>query len=205
MLPSILLASVASYFIGSFPTAYVLVKKFYQFDIRAAGSGNVGGRRDETTGDKRLGVAIAVIYAVKGAAAYCAAVLIFGGSFAAIAACILAVVVGHNYSVWIGFRGGRGLATAGGAMLPSFPLVVVLWGAMYILAGRFTKDVIAANKIACLCAIAIACIMAPPRLSAGAYGADGTFPAFQVFTSALLLVIFVAHFRPVRRANDKRP
>ncbi len=196
MVSLIIVSAAVSYLIGSFPTAYLLVKKFYRFDIRSAGSGNVGGRNSyETTGDKRIGIVVVIIDALKGATAYLAAVLCFGGSFAVITVSILAVVIGHNYSVWIGFRGGRGLATACGAMSPSFPVVVVLWGAMYMLASRITKDVIAANKAACVLSACLAWVLPQTWLYFGAHPTDGTIIGVRVFITAILGLLFVSHLR----------
>ena len=105
LLPAILLG----YAIGSLPIGFVVAQSTRGVDLRRAGSGNVGAANVyRTTG---LGLAIAVMVAdmAKGAVA----VLISGSGATAVAAGV-AAVVGHVYPVWLGFHGGKGVATAGG-------------------------------------------------------------------------------------------
>lgn len=105
MLPAILLG----YAIGSLPIGFLVAQGTRGVDLRRAGSGNVGAANVYRTAG--LGIAIAVMAAdvAKGAAA----VLIARGGAAAVAAGV-AAVVGHIYPVWLGFRGGKGVATASG-------------------------------------------------------------------------------------------
>lgn len=102
-------AIVIGYAIGSLPIGFLVAQSTRGVDLRRAGSGNVGAANVcRTTG---LGMAIVVMAAdmAKGAAA----VLIAGGGTPAVAAGV-AAVVGHVYPVWLGFHGGKGVATASG-------------------------------------------------------------------------------------------
>jgi glycerol-3-phosphate acyltransferase PlsY len=102
-------AIFVGYTVGSLPIGFLIAYGARGVDLRRAGSGNVGAANAyRTTG---LGIAIAVMAADMGKGA--AAVLIAGGGAHAVAAGA-AAVVGHVYPVWLGFRGGKGVATASG-------------------------------------------------------------------------------------------
>ena len=118
LLPSILIG----YLIGSLPIGFLVTQGMRGVDLRRAGSGNVGATNVYRTSG--LGAAIAVMIADVGKGA--AAVLLAGGGVAAVAAGV-AAVIGHIYPVWLGFRGGKGVATAGGAftVLSPVPLAIV--------------------------------------------------------------------------------
>ncbi|OFW43092.1 MAG: acyl-phosphate glycerol 3-phosphate acyltransferase [Acidobacteria bacterium RIFCSPLOWO2_12_FULL_67_14b] len=102
-------ATLIGYTVGSLPIGYLVAQSARGVDLRRVGSGNVGATNVyRTTG---LGIAIAVMLAdmAKGAAVVLAA---GGGESAVVAGA--AAVVGHIYPVWLGFRGGKGVATASG-------------------------------------------------------------------------------------------
>ncbi len=105
LLPAILLG----YAIGSVPIGYLVAQGASGVDLRRVGSGNVGATNVYRTGGPRMGVVVMIADAAKGVGA----VLLSGGGPATVAAGV-AAVVGHIYPVWLGFRGGKGVATASG-------------------------------------------------------------------------------------------
>lgn len=107
-LPFILIALVGGYLLGSIPGGHLMAKARGLGDLSKIGSGNVGATNVLRTGDKVAALATLLIDAGKGAAA----VLIFSmfGPYEAMAAA-LGAFFGHLYSPWIGFRGGKGVAT----------------------------------------------------------------------------------------------
>jgi glycerol-3-phosphate acyltransferase PlsY len=112
-LPYILTAALA-YLLGSIPFGVVLTRLAGYGDIRRIGSGNIGATNVLRTGSKGLAALTLLLDLAKGAAA----VLIarrFGPDMAALAAVF--VFLGHLYPVWLGFKGGKGVATAGGIVL----------------------------------------------------------------------------------------
>jgi len=117
LVPAILIG----YTVGSMPIGYLLAHRARGVDLRRAGSGNVGAANVYRTGGLPLAIAVMVIDAGKGAGA----ALLAGGGSEAVAAGV-AAVVGHIYPVWLGFKGGKGVATAGGAfsVLSPWPAVV---------------------------------------------------------------------------------
>ena len=105
----ILPASVIGYAVGSLPIGYFVAQTANGVDLRRVGSGNVGAANVSRTSGLRMGLVVMLADAAKGAGA----VLLAGSGPAAVAAGV-AAVVGHVYPVWLGFKGGKGVATASG-------------------------------------------------------------------------------------------
>jgi glycerol-3-phosphate acyltransferase PlsY len=128
-------AAVTAYFCGSIPFGYLLVRIFRKEDIREKGSGNIGATNVIRSGAKGLGAVTFLLDALKGYGA----VLLCGWIAArmgarpadlvdAMATAGLLAILGHIYTVWLGFKGGKGVATAFGVFLALAP-----WGALVAL------------------------------------------------------------------------
>jgi glycerol-3-phosphate acyltransferase PlsY len=104
---------LVAYLLGSIPFGLLLTRLAGYGDIRRIGSGNIGATNVLRTGNKRLAVLTLALDAGKGAAAVLIA-RAFGPDMAALAAVF--VVIGHLFPVWLGFKGGKGVATAGGVL-----------------------------------------------------------------------------------------
>src|SRR5688572_20476108 len=113
-----ILAALIGYLLGSIPFGLVLTRLAGHGDIRDIGSGNIGATNVLRTGNKALAALTLVFDVLKG----CAAVLL-GNAWSEEAALAggAAVIVGHMFPVWLGFRGGKGVATALGV------LIVIAW------------------------------------------------------------------------------
>jgi glycerol-3-phosphate acyltransferase PlsY len=140
-----LLIFVLSYLIGSIPSGY-LVARSKGIDIRQRGSNNIGAANVARVMGKKWGYLVGFCDFLKGflavklglIAAYFPLSPVLGGVTAAIA-CIL----GHNYPIWLGFKGGKGIATSGGAILALLPPLVfvsggVVWVAIFLI-SRYTS------------------------------------------------------------------
>jgi glycerol-3-phosphate acyltransferase PlsY len=141
-----LLIFVLSYLIGSIPSGY-LVARSKGIDIRQRGSSNIGAANVARVMGKKWGYLVGFCDFLKGFLAVKLGILIaahflsssvLGGVTAAIA-CIL----GHNYTIWLGFKGGKGIATSGGAVLALLPPLVfvsggVVWVAIFLI-SRYTS------------------------------------------------------------------
>ena len=112
---------VIAYLLGSIPFGYVLVRTFRLEDIRATGSGNIGATNVARSGAKGLGIATLLLDALKGCVAvwiamyaekYCGMTVPY-----LLALTALVAMLGHVFPVWLGFRGGKGVATALGVFL----------------------------------------------------------------------------------------
>ena len=114
-------AGLAGYLVGTFPTAALVTRLATrgQVDIRSVGSGNPGGLNAMHAVGKRWGIAVIVVDIVKGVVAGLLGWLI--GDDAGAYAGATASIAGHILPVWSRFRGGKGVATSGGAVLVVFP------------------------------------------------------------------------------------
>lgn len=114
-------AILTGYVIGSLPIGYLVAHAATGVDLRQVGSGNVGTANVYRTGGLRMGIAVMLADMAKGAGA----VMLAGSGVAAVAAGV-AAVVGHIYPVWLGFKGGKGVATASGVfgVLSPWPTLI---------------------------------------------------------------------------------
>jgi len=118
------------YLLGSIPFGLLLTRAAGLGDIRAIGSGNIGATNVLRTGKRGLAAATLLLDGAKGAAAVLA-----GGTLVGLSGVLLgglACVVGHLYPVWLGFRGGKGVATGFGVLIAASPLLGLLAGAVWI-------------------------------------------------------------------------
>ena len=118
-----LLAALGGYLLGSVPFGLVLTRLAGLGDIRTVGSGNIGATNVLRTGNKKLAAATLLLDGGKGAVAVLLAGLISGEAALAAAA---GAMLGHSFPVWLGFKGGKGVATALGILLAAaWPVGVV--------------------------------------------------------------------------------
>jgi glycerol-3-phosphate acyltransferase PlsY len=148
-----------SYLLGSIPFGYILVRATQGADIRKTGSGNIGATNVYRK-SRWAGVATLLLDAGKGYLAVFIAAWISGdGVWTGIAA--LCAVVGHVFTVWLRFRGGKGVATGCGAYLAIAPLAVATTLVIFILILVFTRYIsaasIAATALFPLCAWLYGC------------------------------------------------
>jgi len=116
MNPWILSLTIA-YLLGSIPFGYLLVRIFRNEDIRAHGSGNIGATNVARSGAKGLGVATLLLDLGKAYVGVVIARHVGAGNYDIEVAAAVAAVVGHVFPVWLGFRGGKGVASALGVFL----------------------------------------------------------------------------------------
>jgi len=128
----ILALAIAAYLIGSLPSAFVVVRLSRGTDLRAVDSGSVGALNAfRATGAVWVGVVVLILDVGKG---MLAVILAGDGAGLPTLAMVTALAVaGHNWPIWLGGKGGKGLATAAGALTLVTPLSVPLWGVIWAL------------------------------------------------------------------------
>lgn len=122
-------ALAVGYFLGAIPFGVLLTRAFGAGDLRTIGSGSIGATNVLRTGRKGLAAATLVLDLLKGAAAVWLARGLFPGNEVLAAA---AVFVGHCYPVWLGFKGGKGVATLMGVVLALYWPLGVVYAAMWL-------------------------------------------------------------------------
>jgi glycerol-3-phosphate acyltransferase PlsY len=187
---------VVAYFLGTVPTGLLLARA-RGLDIRSVGSHNIGATNVARNLGKRLGAVVLVLDALKGAVpAYAAIYLAAEGRVDAFAvtAAGFGAVCGHCFPVWLGFHGGKGVATSLGVMLVAAPLVTL------IAAGIFAA-VYAIFRIASIGSMTAA-ISFPPLLLA--FGAADEVVTLALATALLILFTHRANIGRLIRHQENR-
>ena len=174
------LAATAGYLSGSVPFGLVITRAAGLGDIRQIGSGNIGATNVLRTGRKDLALATFLLDSLKAGLVALAFTLIAGREAGMIAGA--AAFLGHCYPVWLGFRGGKGVATYAGLLIFITPLKGLLIGAPIWL-GLF-----ALTRISSLSAL-VAAAAVPP----GAYLLGERNPVVLGGLAALSLLVFWTH------------
>jgi len=175
-------ALIFGYLLGSIPFGLILTRMAGLGDVRKIGSGNIGATNVLRTGNKKLAAATLLLDALKGTAA--AAIASRWGMEAGIAAGF-AAFLGHLYPVWLGFRGGKGIATYIGVLLGLAPVMVLLFAAIWLAMAKITRY----SSLSAL----VATLIVPVVLLATGYGKVGLL--FVVMS----LITWIKH-----RANIQR-
>ena len=147
-----LLTLAIAYLLGSIPFGYILVRIFRKEDIRATGSGNIGATNVARSGGKGLGILTLLLDLLKAFAAVKLAQHFAPGtpgfpSDLAVAAGI-AAVLGHVFPIWLGFKGGKGVASALGVFIALAPLAALCSLGVFIIIFAITRYVSLASILA---------------------------------------------------------
>ena len=183
----ILFVCVLGYLLGSIPFGLLLTKFAGLGDIRNIGSGNIGATNVLRTGRKGLAAATLVLDALKGAAAVLIArTLVYDQDIALFAG--LAAVLGHLFPVWLGFKGGKGVAAGLGVLLATAWPIGVAACAIWLLVAAIARF----SSLAALAAFASA--------PCTALIVEDFSVVKLAFTIAVL--VFVSHQANIRRLLD---
>jgi glycerol-3-phosphate acyltransferase PlsY len=139
MLKVVALLALA-YLLGSIPCGWLVMKVWRNQDVRRLGSGNIGAANVYRAGGLGTFVITMVLDGLKGSIAVLAGILIgFGTNESVLALTGLLAVVGHNWPIYLRFKGGKGVATSGGVMLVLAPLATIVSVAAWIISVRLTR------------------------------------------------------------------
>jgi len=148
---------VAAYLLGSIPTGYLLVRFVRKQDIRSIGSGNIGATNVLRSGAKGLGAATFLFDTLKGALAVVVGARLATAWFPPIplhnaeALAALCAVLGHMFPIWLGLRGGKGVATAFGVFAVLVPYAALGSLAVFVIVFALSRIVSLASILATVC------------------------------------------------------
>jgi|HubBroStandDraft_4_1064222.scaffolds.fasta_scaffold494509_1 glycerol-3-phosphate acyltransferase PlsY len=142
------------YLLGSIPFGLLLTRAAGLGDIRGIGSGNIGATNVLRTGNKALAAATLLLDAIKGAAAILIAN--WWGGHAAILWAGAGAVLGHAFPVWLGFKGGKGVATSYGVLIAAAWPVGLCAGAVWLVVAALAR----VSSLAALASFALAPVLA---------------------------------------------
>ncbi|CAA7624072.1 Glycerol-3-phosphate acyltransferase [Magnetospirillum sp. LM-5] len=177
------LAALGGYLLGSIPFGLVLTMAAGLGDIRAIGSGNIGATNVLRTGRKGLALATLLLDGGKGAIAALAALYLAGEQALLVAG--FAAVLGHNFPIWLGFKGGKGVATTLGTLIAASPFAGLGACLVWLVVARIFKI----SSLSALVALAAAPVMA--------YFLSG--PEHAAMAAGLAVLGFIRHHANIRR------
>src|SRR5678816_4309577 len=131
---------IIAYLVGSIPFGYLIVRRKIGADIRQTGSGGTGATNVSRRAGKAAGVLTLLLDAAKGCVAVLIAKAVTGDDWM-IAAAAIAALVGHIFPVWLGFRGGKGVATGVGIFVVLAPVALLGAGVVFVAIVALTRYV----------------------------------------------------------------
>jgi glycerol-3-phosphate acyltransferase PlsY len=195
--PTLLIAT-AAYLLGSIPTGYLLMRLFRHEDIRQSGSGNIGATNVLRSGGKGLGAATFLLDMFKGCSAvwlgaFLGSILLTNASPATLynseALAALIAVLGHIFPVWLGFHGGKGVATGFGVFLAATPLAALAAISVFFLVTLISRYVSLASILGSATFPLFAWLLV-----------KGSRPPFFIAVEiAVALLIILKHHQNIRR------
>jgi acyl phosphate:glycerol-3-phosphate acyltransferase len=171
-------AVVAAYLVGAVPVGYLIARAFGAGDIRRQGSGNIGATNVLRTLGRLPGILTLIADVAKGYGAVAAGAALGGGRPGVTAACAVAAVAGNCWSIFLGFRGGKGVATGFGALLNLVPKAGLAAIPVFIAVAVTTRYVSLASLLA-------ACLVPVGALT---FGYPGPFVAAAVGVAAIIVL-----------------
>ena len=177
----LVITALGAFLLGSIPTGY-LVARAKGIDIRQHGSGNIGATNVFRTLGKPLGILVFFLDALKGFAAVWLALRYGGPSAWPPILAAVAAIAGHNYTPWLGFKGGKGIATSAGVLIALMPWAVLaialVWFAVFF-----------ATRYVSLASISAAAALPAAVGALWFYGCGGSAPllGFSLLIAALAI------------------
>jgi glycerol-3-phosphate acyltransferase PlsY len=130
-----------SYLAGGIPTGYLIVKKMYGYDIRTRGSGNPGTANVYRNAGALPGAITLFVDAMKGFLPVYLGMHLYPGNRGLAIALGAAAIVGHNWTVFLRFKGGKGVATSAGVFSALLPLPMLITAAVFLLAVKISGHI----------------------------------------------------------------
>jgi glycerol-3-phosphate acyltransferase PlsY len=181
----IILIIIISYLIGSIPTAYLIGRICGKVDIRKVGSGNVGATNVYRTVGKTAGISVLIIDVLKGfLPVYVVEILGFDTIYKICAG--LGAIIGHTWTIFLKFKGGRGVATSLGVFLGLTPVPVLIVLLIFILVASISRYISLGSIIGAL--------SLPPLLLF-----FETENVIKIFGIAVSLLIVIRHTPNIKR------
>lgn len=180
----LVLLGIVGYLLGSVPFGLLLTKAAGLGDIRAIGSGNIGATNVLRTGRRGLALATVLLDGAKGAVA-----VLLGGATMGLSGVFVAglgAILGHLFPVWLGFKGGKGVATALGVLIAASPLVGLAACATWAVTFYLSRMSSASALVAFIAAPLVAAVTVRPL-------------PVSILALVAAILVFVRHEGNIRR------
>ncbi|MFA7073971.1 MAG: glycerol-3-phosphate 1-O-acyltransferase PlsY [Endomicrobiaceae bacterium] len=184
---------VLSYFCGSIPFAYIISKVFKKIDIRQCGSGNPGATNVFRVVSKPLGILTFFLDALKGFIPVYAAIT-FNQPVYFLLAVALVTLLGHIFTVFLNFKGGKGVATGCGIFMAFAPVVTLICFAVFVL-------VLVLSKYVALSSISAA-VALPVCLAV--FNNSDIIIIFACLVSALVIIRHIENIKRILKGTENK-
>ena len=186
---------IIAYLLGSIPFGYIVAKLLFKEDIRASGSGNIGATNAMRQFGTAVGVSVLLLDILKGVAAVLIAKHLLPSGSPEIALCAFFAIIGHVFPVWLGFKGGKGVAVAAGVFLALTPFTVLGALACFIVIVAITRYV-SLGSLTAATALGISNTFIELKLDTPDY-------ALLILIWIAVIMIFVMHRENISRLKNK--
>jgi glycerol-3-phosphate acyltransferase PlsY len=195
---ALLIGIIGGYLIGSIPTAYLVVHLRTGIDIRGAGSGNVGALNSyDVTRSKWTGIIVGVLDGIKGFTVAITAGQILGGSFLIQAFAFCAALIGHNYPLWLKFKGGRGLAPAAGGLCAIGISYTIVWCISWFALFKVNGNILRSNVMAILLTPVLLLVI-PSALIESVMVRGISATDYRIFSFVVSVILLLSHWRSMK-------
>ncbi len=186
---------IIAYLLGSIPFGYIVAKLFFKEDIRASGSGNIGATNAMRQFGTAVGVGVLLLDILKGVAAVLIAKHLLPSGSPEVALSAFFAIIGHVFPVWLGFKGGKGVAVAAGVFLALTPFTVLGALACFIIVVAISRYV-SLGSLAAATALGISNTIIELKLDTPDY-------ALLILIWIAVIMIFVMHRENIARLKNK--
>ncbi|MCG7332123.1 glycerol-3-phosphate 1-O-acyltransferase PlsY [Salinicoccus roseus] len=183
---TIIILLVLSYLLGSTPFSLLIGLWFYKIDLRQHGSGNIGTTNTFRILGKKAGIVVLLLDMFKGALPVVAAMLLNVDMHIFIPGLVAAI--GHVYSIFLKFKGGKAVATSAGAVLAYNPLLFIMLLAAFLITLKLSKYVSLSSIVSAVLFFILSLAFRDPLLIA--------------FSFIIAVVIVVRHISNIKRIMD---
>lgn len=194
---------VLFYLIGSIPTAYLILKYRTGGDITRQGSGNVGALNSyEVTKSRSIGITVLILDFLKGFIPAFIFYDLLGFSVSFLILPLTFLLAGHNFSMWLKLKGGRGLATAAGISVAVNVWFLIIWGFSFLIGYSIKRNVHVGNITATLLLPVLVYIL-KDFINATYTTFAENFTEFFTLSIIISLLILLKHIKPFTELISK--
>ncbi|HAB54084.1 MAG TPA: hypothetical protein DCE80_18210 [Ignavibacteriales bacterium] len=198
MIMEFIISLLLGYVIGSFPTAFLLLKKVKNIDITTVGTGNVGAMNSfEVTNSKAIGILVLILDLLKGMLPILILNMFSLNDFSFLSVALMASIFSHCYNPWLKLKGGRGLASAAGGAALIFPFALVVWIILWVIFYFMKKDITIANVAASAMSLMVIVTSISTAIKY-AFPKPDSEAILVLFTLGMLLIIISKHTEPLQ-------
>ncbi|WP_178338095.1 glycerol-3-phosphate 1-O-acyltransferase PlsY [Candidatus Avelusimicrobium facis] len=192
MMIKVLLLALFSYLLGAVPTGYLIARKTMGIDIRQHGSGNPGAANVYRTVGKWAGITTFLIDGLKGFIPTYLALHLFADNYWPAILCGTISILGHMWTVYLKFRGGKGVATSAGVFAALLPIPTALAFAAFVLCVALWGRISIGSIVACLV------------LPAASFFIGKHPMAVNIMVTAIGLLVIYKHIPNIKRLLAKK-